>query len=66
MISLAGRDILHGWGKFVLTGVVPFEVREMRARPEGFELAFTLPVDRAKAADPAHYALCLLYTSRCV
>ena len=20
MISLAGRDILHGWGKFVLTG----------------------------------------------
>jgi putative ABC transport system permease protein len=21
MISLAGRDILHGWGKFVLTGV---------------------------------------------
>ena len=21
MISLAGRDIMHGWGKFVLTGV---------------------------------------------
>lgn len=21
MISLAGRDILHGWGKFVFTGV---------------------------------------------
>jgi putative ABC transport system permease protein len=21
MISLAGRDILHGWGKFVFTGI---------------------------------------------
>ena len=21
MISLAGRDILHAWGKFVLTGI---------------------------------------------
>ncbi|HSO45178.1 MAG TPA: ABC transporter permease, partial [Rhodoferax sp.] len=21
MISLAGRDILHGWGKFTLTGL---------------------------------------------
>ena len=21
MINLAGRDILHGWGKFVFTGV---------------------------------------------
>jgi putative ABC transport system permease protein len=21
MISLAGRDILHSWGKFVLTGI---------------------------------------------
>jgi len=27
------------------TGRVPFEVREMRARPDGFELKFTAPVD---------------------
>lgn len=31
------------------TGVVPFEILEMRAQPGGFELVFTEPVDRASA-----------------
>ncbi len=45
----------RGWGSrggqsFALervdwTGEVPFEIREMRARPDGFELTFTQPVN---------------------
>jgi hypothetical protein len=39
------------------TGKVPFEVHEMRARPDGFELTFTQPVDAATAGDPASYTM---------
>jgi len=39
------------------TGQVPFEVHEMRARPDGFELTFTKPVDSATAANPASYTM---------
>ena len=38
------------------TGKVPFEVHEMHAKPDGFELTFTEPVDPATAADPASYS----------
>jgi hypothetical protein len=37
------------------TGMVPFEIHEMRARPDGFELTFTQPVDQATAANAASY-----------
>lgn len=57
----------RGWGsrgkrpfaleRLVWTGEVPFEIHEMRARPDGFELTFTKPVDRQTAADPASYKL---------
>jgi len=43
------------------TGKVPFEVLEMRAKPDGFELEFTQPVDPATASDPASYEM-LAYT----
>lgn len=33
------------------TGKVPFEIHEMRAKPDGFELTFTKPVDPATAVD---------------
>ena len=33
------------------TGKVPFEIHEMRARPAGFELTFTEPIDKATATD---------------
>ncbi len=33
------------------TGKVPFEVHEMRAKPYGFELTFTQPIDPATAVD---------------
>jgi glucose/arabinose dehydrogenase len=35
----------------------PFEIREMHARPDGFELSFTAPVDRVAAGDPKSYRL---------
>jgi glucose/arabinose dehydrogenase len=57
----------RGWGSrgtspfalehLVWTGKVPFEVRTMRARPDGFELTFTRPVDPKTAGDPRSYHL---------
>lgn len=39
------------------TGKVPFEIKEMRAMPQGFELLFTEPVDAATASDLNSYKL---------
>ena len=39
------------------TGDVPFEIHEMRAKPDGFELTFTDPVDAKTAANPESYSL---------
>jgi glucose/arabinose dehydrogenase len=39
------------------TGKVPFELLEMCARPDGFELVFTAPFDPATATDPASYRM---------
>jgi len=57
----------RGWGsrgnkpyaldRLVWTGEVPFEVHEMRAKPNGFELTFTHQVDAKSADDVASYAL---------
>ncbi|MEM7391217.1 MAG: hypothetical protein AAF492_02630, partial [Verrucomicrobiota bacterium] len=57
----------RGWGSrgrksFALervnwTGKVPFEVHEMRAKPDGFELTFTEPVHAATAGNPASYSM---------
>ena len=38
-------------------GKVPFEILTTRAKPDGFELRFTLPVDAKTASDPASYTL---------
>lgn len=53
----------RGWGSrgpkpFALdrlrwTGRVPFEIHTMSARPDGFELTFTQPVDTKSASNPA-------------
>lgn len=55
----------RGWGatgtapyalqRLEWTGKVPFEAHRVEARPDGFEITFTLPVDRATTADPASY-----------
>lgn len=57
----------RGWGsrgtkpyaldRVVWTGKTPFEIHEMRARSDGFELAFTHPVNAETAANPASYTL---------
>src|SRR5437870_9947199 len=49
----------RGWGarggkpfalqRLVWTGAPPFEIHEMRAKPDGFDLTFTEPVDVATA-----------------
>jgi glucose/arabinose dehydrogenase len=57
----------RGWGsrgpkmfsieRLVWTGKTPFEIHEMRARPDGFELTFTRPVDPATAGKAASYGM---------
>src|SRR5581483_2189098 len=57
----------RGWGSrgpkpFALerldwTGETPFEIHEMRAKPDGFELTFTEPVNRETASDVGSYKL---------
>lgn len=57
----------RGWGsrgpkpgsldRVVWTGKTPFEIHEMRAKPDGFELTFTQPVNAATAANVASYQL---------
>lgn len=57
----------RGWGsvgpkeyaleRLVWTGKTPFELFDMKARSDGFELTFTDPVDKASAADVKSYAM---------
>jgi hypothetical protein len=57
----------RGWGarggkpfalqRLVWTGASPFELREMSARHDGFELTFTEPVDPATASATNSYSL---------
>jgi glucose/arabinose dehydrogenase len=64
VLFAGGSD--RGWGarggkpycfeKLEWTGKVPFEVHEMRAKPDGFELTFTQPVDAGTAGAVASYS----------
>jgi len=47
----------YGLQRLVWTGKTPFEIQEMRATPDGFELTFTRPVDPETGGDVASYAL---------
>ena len=47
----------YGLQRLVWTGKTPFEIQEMRAKPDGFELLFTQPVDSQTAGDVASYAM---------
>lgn len=51
--SLGGER--YGLQRLIWTRKIPFEVHEMRARPDGFDLTFTMPIDRTSAADPSSY-----------
>ncbi|MFM8471490.1 MAG: hypothetical protein ACKODH_16265 [Limisphaerales bacterium] len=64
-LFVMGTD--RGWGsrggkpvaleRLVWTGKAPFEIHEMHALPDGFELTFTEPVDAASAGDVASYTM---------
>ena len=47
----------YGLQRLVWTGKVPFEIKEMRAKPGGFELVFTRAVEKTSAADPASWEM---------
>ncbi len=65
--SLFAGETARGWGsvgpksfgleRLVWTGKVPFEIKEVRAEPDGFVLTFTQPVDPKTAADPVSYSI---------
>lgn len=52
--SSTGKE-LYGLQQLVWNGETPFEIKEVHARPDGFELTFTKPVDRESASDPSSY-----------
>jgi len=53
--STGGQD--HGLQQLEWNGKMPFEIKTMKAMPDGFELEFTRPVDRKSARDAASYKL---------
>jgi cytochrome c551/c552 len=64
--SLFAGETNRGWGsagttnsglqRVMWTGKVPMEMKTVRAMPDGFEVEFTLPVDRKSAEDLNSYA----------
>lgn len=46
---------LYGLQRLRWNGKVPFEIKSMKAKADGFELEFTKPVNKKIAADPASY-----------
>jgi glucose/arabinose dehydrogenase len=65
--SLIVGGTSRGWGargnkpfaveRLAWTGKVPFEIHEMRAKPDGFELTFTTEIDPKTAADTQSYTM---------
>ena len=47
----------YGLQRLRYNGTVPFAIKEMKAKPDGFELTFTKPVDVARAGDVASYRM---------
>ncbi|MEL6850877.1 MAG: hypothetical protein AAFP92_20330, partial [Bacteroidota bacterium] len=57
----------RGWGstgpkpfglqRLVWTGKMPFEMKAVRAMPDGFEIEFTQPVDKRTASNPDSYGI---------
>jgi cytochrome c551/c552/glucose/arabinose dehydrogenase len=50
-------DANQGLQRLVWNGLTPFEMRAVRAMPDGFEIEFTKPVDRKSAEDLASYSV---------
>ncbi|GGH01587.1 hypothetical protein GCM10007352_03440 [Mucilaginibacter phyllosphaerae] len=65
--SLAAGETNRGWGsageatmglqRLIWNNHIPFEMRAIRAMPDGFEIEFTKPVDKKVAEDLASYSV---------
>ncbi len=55
--SIGTNGLGYSFERLVWSGEVPFELRTMSARSDGFRLSFTAPVDRALASDASLYQL---------
>lgn len=63
--SLFAGETNRGWGsagtthsglqRLIWTGKMPFEMKTVKAMPDGFEIEFTMPVDRKSAEDLNSY-----------
>ncbi|MEM6316813.1 MAG: plastocyanin/azurin family copper-binding protein [Bacteroidota bacterium] len=51
--SLGNKN--QGLQRLVWTGKIPFEMKTIKAQPDGFEIEFTQPVDKATASNPDNY-----------
>ncbi|MEM8670738.1 MAG: hypothetical protein AAGG48_24640 [Planctomycetota bacterium] len=47
----------YGLQRLVWTGKMPMEIQRMHAKPDGFELVFTRPVDPVTASDVESYSM---------
>lgn len=47
----------YGLERLVWTGKTPFEMKAVRAMPDGFEIEFTYPVDKASAENVDNYTV---------
>jgi azurin/glucose/arabinose dehydrogenase len=47
----------YGLQRLVWTGKVPFEIKTVKAKPDGFELEFTLPVNKDTGKNPDAYKM---------
>ncbi len=43
--------------RLMWNGETPFEMKDIKALPDGFEIEFTMPVDAAKLKNPMHYSI---------
>lgn len=50
-------DLNEGLQRLVWNNRVPFEMKTIRSKPDGFEITFTSPVDQETAKDIASYAV---------
>ncbi|SOD95381.1 plastocyanin/azurin family copper-binding protein [Spirosoma fluviale] len=54
--AATGKDP-YGIQRLVWTGKMPFEMKTITSKPDGFEVTFTAPVDRKAAESPESYSL---------
>lgn len=53
----SGGSVSYGLQRIEYTDATPFEMKTMRAMPDGFQIEFTEPTDVATASNPASYSM---------